>query len=224
MNKSLDRLGLVLCQSCKLTLRLQFGELVMSITDPKWDHKICDPENSHLCRLTFWLLQKPGTQRYLERSLQLLLSPPGRGVGSWSSFATLQSSLPGLRQAPAYVSLRTMKSQPLLGVRISYASNEPLRNALGRDRLLRQYNPRRGYFQSTFVGNNCVEIHNLTGLGEISRAIACIPVFKLESHLTHLSTPRPSGINPDFGDLFLMHVLSLYSQLCFSQHIPLSRL
>lgn len=198
----------------------------MSITDLKWDHKICDPENSHLCRLTFWLLQKPGTQSYLERSLQLLLSPPGRGVGSWSSFATLQSSLPGLRQAPAFVSLRTMKSQPLLRVRISYASNEPLRNALGRDRLLRQYNPSRGYFQCTFVGNNCVEIHNQTGLGEISRAIAFIPVFRLESPLTHLSISKPPGnsfylfINPDFRELFLIRVLSLYSQLWFFPSHP----
>lgn len=81
MNKLLDLLGLVLCKRCKLTLMLQFGELVMSITDPKWDHKICDPENSHLCRLTFWLLQKPGTQSYLQRSLQLLLSPPRKGCG-----------------------------------------------------------------------------------------------------------------------------------------------
>lgn len=202
----------------------------MSITDLKWDNQICDPENSYLCRLTFWLLQKPGTQSYLERSLQLFFSLLGRGVGSWSSFATLQSSLPGLRQAPSYVSLRTMKSQPLLRVRISYASNEPLRNALGTDRLLRQYNASRGYFQCTFVGNNWVEIHNQTGLGEISRAIAFIPVFRLESSLTHLSISKRPGnsfylfINLDFRDLFLIRVLSLYSQLCSFHHIPFSQL
>lgn len=134
----------------------------MGIRDLKWDHTIWDPENSRLRRLTVWLLHKPGAQSCLERSLQLLLSPPGRGVGSWSSFATL---LPGLRQAPAYASLRTMKSQPLRRVRISYASNEPLRNALGRGRLLRQHHPSGGYFQCTSVGNNRVEVHNHTGLG-----------------------------------------------------------
>lgn len=122
-------------------------------------------------------------------------------------------------RAPACGSLRAMKSQPLLRVRISDASNEPLRKALGRDRLLRQYNPSRGYSQCTFVGNNCIsnvaswrEIHNPTGLGEISRASASISLSFSQKTLKSFQKTTHLSQN-------LLVTPSLVYQLCFQGSI-----